>query len=585
MNEKEQESFLNFFFSPLTRAKAIYIIIILGLIVFFNSLFNGFVWDDVGQIINNTKVHSIQNIASFFTGGTFDPGNNVDQLAGTYYKPFMTAFFSLIYTLFGQHAFYFHFFQIILHITNVILVFILFSHFFSKKLSLFLALVFLVHPMNVEAAVYISALQDVLFFFFGMLAMLIVLKINQSEKKPKSLSLIVAFLLLLSSLLSKETGISFIMIAPIYIFLFHVKRLKQYFIASFSSMGLYLGLRFFVGKIYLSSVHIAPITAAPLLERLTTIPKIILFYLYIFFIPINLSVAQMWVVRSPTVKDFFIPLTIVSIFFLTLLAFGIFFWRKKLLVRTYIFFALWFLVGLGLHLQIFPLDMTVADRWFYFPMVGLLGIIGLGVSSIRIKSPNIRIIIQAFIIICIIIFGLRSMVRNANWNNSYSLFSHDALINKNNFYLENKLGIELYLLGKNKEAKNHFQRSIDLLPTASAFSSMGLVFMREGNLPQAEKYLDKAIQRDGNYYPAYHNKAYVLLKENNPQKTLEVAQQGLRIFPNNDQLWILSALAEYKLGYKQKAIQAIARAYNLLPSPYAKDVQNRMIKNQPIDDF
>lgn len=585
MNEKEQESFLNFFFSPLTSAKAIYIIIILGLIVFFNSLFNGFVWDDVGQIINNTKVHSIQNIASFFTGGTFDPGNNIDQLAGNYYKPFMTIFFSLIYALFGQHAFYFHFFQIILHIINTILIFILFSHFFSKKPSLFLSLVFLIHPMNVEAVVYISALQDVLFFFFGMLAMFIVLKTNQSEKSPRFLHLIITAILLLSSLLSKETGILFIMIVPIYIFLFHANRLKQYFTTSFLSLGIYLGLRFFVGKIYLSSVHIAPIVAAPLLERLTTIPKIILFYLYTFFIPINLSVAQMWVVRSPTVKDFFIPLTIVSIFFLTLLAFGIFFWRKKLLVRTYIFFALWFLVGLGLHLQIFPLDMTVADRWFYFPMVGLLGIIGLGVSSIRIKSPNIRIIIQAFIIICIIIFGLRSMVRNANWSSSYSLFSRDALINKDNSYLQNKLGIELYLLGDNRGAKNHFQQSIDLLPTASAFSSMGLVFIREGNLSQADKYLDKALRIDSHYYPAYHNRVYVLLKANNFQKALEVAQQALRIFPNNDQLWILQALAEYKLGHQQNAIQAITHAYNLLPATYTKEVQNRMMINQPIDDF
>lgn len=573
------------FFSPLTKARAIYTIIIVGFIVFFNSIFNGFVWDDVGQIINNTRVHSIQNIASFFTGGTFDPGNNTDQLAGAYYKPFMTIFFSSIYSVFGQNGFYFHFFQTALHIINVILVFTLFSHFFSKKLSLFLSLVFLVHPMNVESVVYISAVQDVLFFFFGILGMIILLKTTKSERQFSLYPLITIFILFLFSLLSKETGILFILIAYIYLFLFYTKRIKQYFVVPLLSTGLYFGLRFFVGKIYLSAPHIVPIATAPLLERLMTIPKIFLFYLYTFFIPINLSVAQMWVVRNFSTKDVFIPLMFVSIFLLVLLTLGVFIWKKNLSFLAYLFFIFWFFIGLGLHLQIFPLDMTVADRWFYFPMVGLLGIIGVGVNSIKIKSSNIKVIIQALIIIFIVIFGLRSMVRNSNWNNSYSLFSHDALINKNNFYLENKLGIELYLLGKNKEAKNHFQRSIDLLPTASAFSSMGLVFMREENLPQAEKYLDKAIQRDGSYYPAYHNKAYMLLKANNPQKALEAAQQGLRIFPNNDQLWILSALAEYKLGYKQKAIQAIARAYNLLPSTYAKDVQSRMIKNQPIDDF
>lgn len=573
------------FFSPLTKTKAIYIIIILGFIVFFNSLFNGFVWDDVGQIINNTKAHSIQNITSFFTGGTFDPGNNVDQLAGTYYKPFMTVFFSLVYSVFGQHAFYFHFFQIILHIVNAILVFILFSHFFSKKLSLFLSLVFLIHPMNVEPTVYISALQDVLFFFFGMLAMLIVLKTNQPEKKPKFVSLIVTFLLLLSSLLSKETGILFVLVVPIYVFLFHGKRFKQYFSTSFLSMGIYFGLRFFIGKIYLSSLHIAPIAAASMIERLMTVPKIILLYVYTFFIPINLSIAQMWVVRNFSTRDVFIPLILVSIFFLALLVIGVFIWRKKLSFTVYIFFTIWFLIGLGLHLQIFPLDMTFADRWFYFPMVGLLGVIGVSANNIKIKSANVKILVQAFIIVCIIIFSLRSVVRNTNWNSSYSLFSHDVLINKDNFYLQNKLGIESYLLGNNKDAKNHFQQSINLLPTASAFSSLGLVYMREGNLSQAEKYLDKAIQIDSRYYPAYHNRTYILLKANNPKKALEVVQQALRIFPNNDQLWILMALAEYKIGHQQNAIQAITHAYNLLPTSYAKEVQNRMVRNQPIDDF
>lgn len=573
------------FFSALTKTKAIYIIIILGFIVFFNSLFNGFVWDDIGQVINNTKVHSIQNIVSFFAGGTFDPGNNVDQLAGTYYKPFMTIFFSSIYTMFGQSAFYFHFFQIILHIINTILAFLLFSHFFSKKLSLFLSLIFLAHPINVESTVYISAVQDVLFFFFGMLGMLIVLKTSQSEKQSRFYLLITTFLLLVLSLLSKETGILFVVIVPIYIFLFHIKRFKQYLAISLLSMGTYLGLRFFIGKIYLSSVHIAPIAAISLLERLTTIPKIILFYLYTFFIPINLSIGQMWVVRSFTVKDFFTPLIIVSVFFLALSSFGVFIWKKKLFFPTYLFFMFWFLIGLGLHMQIFPLDMTVADRWFYFPMLGLLGIIGVGVNAINIKSTNIRIIAYTLITVYFLIFGSRSIVRNSNWNSSYSLFSHDVLINKDNFYLQNKLGIELFLLGNNKEAKNHFQQSIDLLPTASAFSSMGLVFMREGNLTQAEKYLDKAIQIDSHYYPAYHNRIYILLKANSLQKALDVAHQGLRIFPNNDQLWILMALAEYKIGHQQNAIQAIKRAYSLLPASYTKDVQSRIINNQPIYDF
>jgi hypothetical protein len=46
------------FFVPLTNAKAIIFIIIIGFIIYGNALFNGFVWDDYPFILNNTDIHS-----------------------------------------------------------------------------------------------------------------------------------------------------------------------------------------------------------------------------------------------------------------------------------------------------------------------------------------------------------------------------------------------------------------------------------------------------------------------------------------------------------------------------------------------
>ena len=181
--------------------KYLIFLVSLGFLVYFNSLFNSFVWDDEEQIIKNAPVHLISNITSFFSGSTFNSGGG-EGFSGLYYKPLMTTAFSLIYSIFGANAFYFHIFQVVLHIINTVILFYIFKFFLKKEFLAFtLAIIFLIHPISTEAVVYISALQEPLFFFFGSLAVLLVIK----EKWPIPVSI-----LLLMSFLSKETGLLFL---------------------------------------------------------------------------------------------------------------------------------------------------------------------------------------------------------------------------------------------------------------------------------------------------------------------------------------------------------------------------------------
>ena len=58
---------------------------IIALAVYFFSLFNGFVWDDEEQIVNNAVIQNISNLPYFFTSSTFNTGGA--GLSGWYYKP------------------------------------------------------------------------------------------------------------------------------------------------------------------------------------------------------------------------------------------------------------------------------------------------------------------------------------------------------------------------------------------------------------------------------------------------------------------------------------------------------------------
>jgi len=193
------------------RYKDYLFIVGLGFFVYLNGLFGAFVWDDINQIQNNTYIYSISNFFKFFLGGTFSQNNS--HLAGLYYRPLMSTVFSLIYSFFGPQVFFFHFFQVSIHILNSLLIFVFLKKFIKKPIAFFSSLVFLIHPINVESVSYISMTQDPLFFLFGIIALLI---FQKKTIKTGQMALISFFLFL--SILSKETGVLFGILILLYFF-------------------------------------------------------------------------------------------------------------------------------------------------------------------------------------------------------------------------------------------------------------------------------------------------------------------------------------------------------------------------------
>lgn len=320
METRNKEPSMYEIFIPFTASKAIVFIVIIGLVVYFNSLFNNFVGDDYGQILYNAQVHSITNIPTFFRASTFITGSTI---TGIYYKPLLLSAYSILYFLFGANAFFFHFFQLLLYIGNSILLFILLKKFIRMQLAFILSVIFLVHPIDQSVAAYIATLQDTMFFFFGIFALLI-----STAKKIKHQQIIVYSLLILS-MLSKETGIGFLFINLLYIFLYKRENFKRTFFVSLVLLIIYGFIHFLsVGSQFIlpQSYHI---TRLPLQERLLNIPEIILFYLQTFFYPNNLALSYDWIVTNIGFSNFYFPLLIIVLFFILLVLTSKFIYVKK----------------------------------------------------------------------------------------------------------------------------------------------------------------------------------------------------------------------------------------------------------------
>lgn len=546
----------------LTSTNAIILIVIIGFLVYGNSLVNGFVGDDYSQLVMNPLVHSLSYIPQLFTGSTFYSGTN--QLTGQYYRPLMSSIYSFIYVLFGANAFAFHFFQLIIHITNAILVFLIFRYFFKIGLSFILSLLFLVHPMNSETVSYIAALDDILFFLFGSLALYFQLSLKENFKKRISV-----YLLLLLSLFSKESGVLFIVVILCYALLFSKKELIKTIAFSACTILVYGIFHLFIDQaVYSQKLLSSPITVLSLNTRLINVPVVILYYLTKAFFPIHLAISQQWYITS--LNSMFQLAIIIDVLIMVIMyIFGITIYKKyKKYFNNYLFFTFWFCIGLLFYSQLFfALDFTVSDNWFYFPLVGLLGIIGVIIQIYFPKNKTFsRKIIYSLCAIAICTLSILTIMRNANFHDDFTLYSHDVKYAPSSRALVYALGYR-YLYQKQFElAEPYLLKATQLDPDESInWYTLATLYEQTGQTEKAQHAYQTAI-KVSDYNVAYENYAFFLYLHNDLNLASQVTNLGLQKFPTDSKLWMVKSFIEYKQGVNDEALSSAKYALGYSPS-------------------
>ena len=543
---------------------------------YFNSLFSPFVWDDISQIQNNYFIQTLTNIPKFFLGSTFG-GANSTNLSGLYYRPLMTLLFSLIFSFWGLNTFYYHFLQVLIHAINSIFIFILFKKFLKEKLAFFLSLIFVVHPINVEAISFISALGEPLFFLFGITALLISLTKTYSLQRVFLISL-----LLFCSLLSKETGILFLIMIVAYRIIFRKSQLVKSLISVIIPLLLYFYLRFSIAKIFVQKIPDVPMMTASLVQRIFTMPSIFLFYLKTFIFPYPLLISQQWSNFEANTQffiSFFISLLIISGISIFIL------WtyhKRKYLLSPLLFFSLWFFIGIGFHLQLIPFDFTVADRWFYFPMVGILGMIGVAIETIKYPSIRTKNIGIGVIVSVIFLFSFRTIFRNTNWQSGISLYSSNLQFVKDDV-IENALAVELMRVQNYTEAQVHFKNLLLRNPNEPAlYINIAETYEYLGDISNAKTFYKKILDSDGSGIGYYNLSRIALQKDGNLEEAKRIAQKGIQRYPQNANIWLILAIAEYQLGNQQTALIDATKAKNLLPSPQTENIYETILNHKSL---
>ncbi|MBI4681042.1 MAG: hypothetical protein HY753_07570, partial [Nitrospirae bacterium] len=202
------------------------IIIAVSLGVYANTLSNGFVYDDNMQVLNNSWIKDIRHLPDIFFSSV---SSFLEDRPPSvyYYRPMMYLIYTVEFYLFGLNPWWWHLVNIIFHAMNSIMVFLISSGLLSRSSSLsrhdslslssntmylfpafIAAILFIVHPINTEAVAWISAVPELSFTLFCLLAFYFYMKSSaQGLESGVTPSYLLSATFFFLALLSKETAI------------------------------------------------------------------------------------------------------------------------------------------------------------------------------------------------------------------------------------------------------------------------------------------------------------------------------------------------------------------------------------------
>jgi hypothetical protein len=439
-------------------------------------------WDDYSTIAANERLlhPDAEQIAYYW----LNP-------AGGLYIPITYTAWSLLALIARQTAgdgaiqlapWVFHAASLLVHMICVALIFDLIRRILRNEIAAVLgALVFAMHPLQVETVAWASGLKDLLCGMFTLLA--IWLWWMRAAQKRDSGFYIAAIVAVVLAMLSKPAG----MMAPLIIAaidLAVIRRPPKRVLSQILPMLLLAVPVLMITRIEQTAPDA---TYTPLWTRPLIALDSISFYLRKLVLPIDLAPAYgrapQTVVANGEIYHTWLIVAAAAV--------GIALARKRypLLVVSSAIFVLGMLPVLGLTRFMFQRHSTVADHYMYLPMLG----VALAVAEVIAVSRSRRV--DAIVVMLMIVMAGVSIVQERYWRNSIALFTRAVQVTPNDAGIQGNLGRALAQAGRLSEAVPHFEKAVALSPMdVEEQVSLARALLLSGDPAGAEPHLAEAAR-------------------------------------------------------------------------------------------
>jgi tetratricopeptide (TPR) repeat protein len=566
-------------------------IVILAFLIYGNSLYNGFVFDDDAQVLRNPWIRNIRHVPEIFLSGVW----RFRGMTSNYYRPLMHITNMISYALFGLKPWGFHLVNILFHAGVSVLVLIVTTRLIGESSrcrdggtppsllinargragwllsSPFLAAVlFASHPIHTEAVAWVAGLPDVAFAFFYLLSFYLYMRSGGGYGLCYASSVLSFF----CATLFKEPALTLPVMLVAYDFAFgegtflsrpwsRIRRYVPYFIV----VGIYFLLRFnALGGFAPYSSH--PQWSA--FQYVINVFPIFILYLGKMILPVNLNVYPIF---HPAASLFEMKV-VVPLFLTAAFAFSVYVSAKKsrpaflgLLFIVVPLMPALYLPGLG--------DNLFAERYLYLPSAGFALLLVLLFDRLRFVKRS-AVLPLAAIAIILVSYTLGTIERNTVWRSNYSLWSDTVKKSPDSAIPHGNLGLALSSDPRRlDEAMEQLQIAIALASRsgsvternnlASFFDNLGSVYSAKGWEQKGIEQYRTAIRVDPSYVDAYNNLGVSYLELGRVDEGIQLFRAALRLRPDLAETHNNLGLAYLKKGLADQAVAQFREAVRLEP--------------------
>lgn len=571
----KQESVIN--------AVCIFLIAIGCVIIYANSLYVPFIFDDRPFIVNDESVH----ITSLSGGKLINAA--CDGSPGQ--RPLSNISFALNYYFSGLDPFGYHLFNMMMHSLSGIFLFLLlcetlkigssgnlFRHHTEQSVTrkpnpdlkaviLAAVLIWLFHPLHTESVTYICQRMTSMAAMFYILSMLLYVKWRLPMRQPhryrfRRLFLFFGFVAAGGcALLSKPNAATLPLMILLYEWFFiqdlRFDRLRHRFIWAIAAVFLVSVF----ALVFLGSSPVDRVLSAytrrdfTLYQRVLTEFRVVILYLSQIMFPDyrRLNMDYGFPISDGLISP---PTTVLAMSAMTAMIIGAAVVSKK--NRLAGFSILWFLGNLVIESTVIGLEIIFEHRT-YLPSMFLLPVMVI----LLIKWIRFRKIAYAIICALILISGYWTWQRNQIWQDELVLWQDCVIKSPEKTRPHYNLGCLFLQHKKPEQAVPFFYKALAMEPGFKDLHyNLGCALSETKAYPEAAAQLMKALELDPDHADAHTNLANVLSEMGKPDLALFHYRRAAELKPNNSAYQKNLGVALFSQGmldeariYYQKALQ------------------------------
>ncbi len=519
------------------------LIAVLGFSIYANSLKCEFIWDDKPLIRDNHRIKDLHAAPALFTQGmTGEPA-----FTSGYYRPLQLFLHMLGYSVWKLDVKGYHLTSVFFHIMTSLALYLLANILFRDKfLSIVAGMLYLAHPVHVEAVAYISGLSDPLAAFFMLVAFICYIKELRSGNVWRYFVMISAYVL---AILSKEASVILPLLVLCYHYAFREKIKIRIFVPIAACAMIYIAV-----KAVMSTPGVSWIISIP--ERMPGAFAAIANYIRLAVAPSGLHMDY-----GARLFRFSDPMVITGLVITASLLYTAFAVRKR--TALFSFSILWFFAALLPVLNLYPVSFYMAEHFLYLPAMGL-ALLASGIINGLYRKAGLKVCAVALAAAATAFYSFCTVKQVDRWIEPMRFYERTlrftpeslmAVLNiadtyESNGYKEKallaykralginpRLAANYYNLGRMyaglaepDKAEALYKKAVDIDPRyARAYDGLGIVYAKRRDFEKAVSFFKKAAASDPSFAKAYNNIGSMYLALGREEEAIEYFQDAVKL--------------------------------------------------------